>query len=67
MIVFMFSLCFLLFLYFYFTVERKQHENVKIGFTQVCYLNFEDEIFIRRGDCKTPTLLNVIIVVIELI
>ena len=38
-------------------VERKQHEN----------LNFEDEIFIRRGDCKTPTLLNVIIVVIELI
>ena len=48
-------------------VERKQHENVKIRFTQVCYLNFEDEIFIRRGDCKTPTLLNVIIVVIELI
>ena len=38
-------------------VERKQHEN----------LNFEDEICIRRGDCKTPTLLNVIIVVIELI
>ena len=28
---------------------------------------FEDKIFIRRGDCKTPTLLNVIIVVFELI
>ena len=39
---------------------------MKIRFTQVCYLNFEDEIFIRRGDCKTPTLLNVIIMVIGL-
>ena len=38
-------------------VERQQQEN----------LNFADEIFIRRGDCETPTLLNVIIVVIELI
>ena len=24
-------------------------------------------MFIRRGDCKTPTLLNVIMVVVELI
>ena len=29
--------------------------------------NFEDVIFIRRGDCKTPTLLNVIMVVVELV
>jgi len=24
-----------------------------ISLTQVCNLNFEDEIFIRRGECKS--------------
>ena len=46
--------------------QMKRHYPLFFFCRYECF-NFEDEIFIRRGDCKTPTLLNVIIVVFELI